>query len=232
MENESWGKCAKCPFQLPNRLCRGGKKGPDFCGTKLYPDTVREANSAYAADPELMRFASNASLQEGECYVPSVVNPEKRQPVKSRIQETVEFCQKMGYHRLGMAFCIGLAKEAAALSAILESWSFEVVSAVCKVGSTDKAFLGLSPEEKIAKADVHESMCNPVAQAMILNREKTDFNLLLGLCVGHDSMFFRFSEAPVTVVAVKDRLLGHNPLAGLYSGYYAYLKKGPRLEKT
>ena len=44
----------------------------------------------------------------------------------------------------------------------------------------------------------------------------------MGLCVGHDSLFFRHSEAPVTVLAVKDRVLGHNPLAAVYlaDGYY------------
>ena len=52
----------------------------------------------------------------------------------------------------------------------------------------------------------------------------TDFNLMLGLCVGHDSMFLKYSEALVSVIAVKDRLLGHNPLAALYSGYYAFLE--------
>ena len=33
-------------------------------------------------------------------------------------------------------------------------------------------------------------------------------NVLIGLCVGHDSLFFRFSEAPVTVLVAKDRVMG------------------------
>ena len=46
--------------------------------------------------------------------------------------------------------------------------------------------------------------------------------MLLGLCVGHDSLFMKHSVAPVTVLAVKDRVLGHNPLAAIYmaDGYY------------
>jgi uncharacterized metal-binding protein len=69
-------------------------------------------------------------------------------------------------------------------------------------------------------------MCNPVLQAMILNDEKTQFNILLGLCVGHDSLFFKYAQAPCTVLAVKDRLLGHNPLAAVYTldSYYRALK--------
>jgi uncharacterized metal-binding protein len=70
-------------------------------------------------------------------------------------------------------------------------------------------------------------MCNPVLQAMVLNKGKTEFNVLLGLCVGHDSLFFKYAEAPCTVLAVKDRLLGHNPLAAIYNldHYYRCLVK-------
>ena len=221
-----FGKCAKCPFQMPDRICRGfGDKGPAFCSTKLYPEVIAKANREYEGSSELRNFAYMASKQEAECYSRSSINPKKFEPLKCRIQEIIEFCGKMGYHRIGLAFCIGLAKEAMALNRILESHGLEVVSVVCKAGSTDKGCLGICPEEKIAGKDIHESMCNPVAQAMILNEEKTQFNLLLGLCVGHDSMFIRYSEAPITVVAVKDRLLGHNPLAALSSNYYSFLEK-------
>lgn len=65
-------------------------------------------------------------------------------------------------------------------------------------------------------------MCNPIGQAKLLNQSGTQLNILLGLCVGHDSLFLKYSEAPVTVFAVKDRVLGHNPLAAIYmaEGYY------------
>jgi len=65
-------------------------------------------------------------------------------------------------------------------------------------------------------------MCNPIAQAQLLNREKTEFNICLGLCVGHDSMFYKYSEAPVTTLVAKDRATGHNPAAAIYcaEGYF------------
>lgn len=71
-------------------------------------------------------------------------------------------------------------------------------------------------------------MCNPITQAYLLNEEKTEFNILLGLCVGHDSLFLKNAEAPCTVLAVKDRLLGHNPLAAIYTAesYYRALDVG------
>jgi uncharacterized metal-binding protein len=60
---------------------------------------------------------------------------------------------------------------------------------------------------------------------MTLNEEKTDFNILLGLCVGHDSLFFKHADAYTTVLAVKDRVTGHNPLAAVYlhNSYYRKL---------
>jgi len=65
-------------------------------------------------------------------------------------------------------------------------------------------------------------MCIPIFQAEVLNSEKTEFNIVLGLCVGHDSLFFKHAEAYTTVLAVKDRVTGHNPLAAIYqaSSYY------------
>ena len=44
----------------------------------------------------------------------------------------------------------------------------------------------------------------------------------MGLCVGHDTLFIKHVKSPTTVLAVKDRVLGHNPLAALYlsDSYY------------
>ena len=44
-----------------------------------------------------------------------------------------------------------------------------------------------------------------------------ELDLLLGLCVGHDTLFIKNAGAPITVVAVKDRVTGHNPLAPIYT---------------
>ena len=70
-------------------------------------------------------------------------------------------------------------------------------------------------------------MCNPLLQAEILNQEKTDLNIVLGLCVGHDALFLKKAEAFSTVLAAKDRVTGHNPLAAVYTvhSYYQKLKK-------
>lgn len=49
-----------------------------------------------------------------------------------------------------------------------------------------------------------------------LNKAKTEFNIVLGLCLEHDSLFIKYSEALVTVFSVKDRAIDHNSLEALY----------------
>jgi len=68
------------------------------------------------------------------------------------------------------------------------------------------------------KAD-RESMCDPAGQADLLNRAGSELNILCGLCVGHDAIFSMVSRAPVVTVIAKDRVLGHNPAAAIYSQY-------------
>lgn len=78
------------------------------------------------------------------------------------------------------------------------------------------------PNEHKVKPGQFEPMCNPIAQAMLLNQQHTQFNIALGLCVGHDSMFYKYSDALVTTLIAKDRVLAHNPAAALYcaEGYF------------
>jgi uncharacterized metal-binding protein len=90
---------------------------------------------------------------------------------------------------------------------------------MCKTGCRPKEELGLRDDEKVRPGQL-EAMCNPVVQALLLNKEQTDLNILLGLCVGHDTIFIKHSKAPITVLAVKDRATGHNPLAAIYAGHY------------
>lgn len=49
--------------------------------------------------------------------------------------------------------------------------------------------------------------------------------MVIDLCAGYDSLFYKYSEAPVTTLIVKGRVLGHNPVAALYQtkAYYSRL---------
>jgi uncharacterized metal-binding protein len=212
--------CGKCSVKDP--ICRvEGGKGPQSCPTKTYSNTIEGAIREYERSG-IGEFARLASIQEAECYINRHIQPYVLHPVKPRVQEICEFAKKMGYRKLGIAFCGGLRAEARALTKILEAQGFEVVSVVCKVGGTPKEAIGIRENEKI-RIGQSETMCSPIVQATILNEEKTEFNILVGLCVGHDSLFFKYSEAFTTVLISKDRVLGHNPAAALYTvgGYYA-----------
>ena len=169
----------------------------------------------------MLEFARQASIQEADCYANRHERPYVIQPTKTRIVEICEFAQKMKYKRLGLAFCIGLVKEAAVVDTILKEHGFEVISILCKAGRTPKEEIGIRDEDKVRQG-TDESMCNPIYQAKLLNHEKTEFNIVMGLCVGHDSLFFKYAEALTTVLAVKDRVTGHNPLAAIYTSdtYY------------
>lgn len=219
--------CAQCPFKNADKVCISTEgRHPEDCPTKLQGAALEKAMAEYDK-PEVRAFALQASLQEADGYGDRDKGYEHVRPVTPRIQEIVEFARKMNYTRLGLVFCAGLVREAKAVAEFYRAKGFEVVSAICKVGNVPKETLGVKDDQKIALGR-HEAMCNPITQAMIVNEAKTQFNVLLGLCVGHDSLVFKYSEAPCTVLAAKDRALGHNPLAAVYTldSYNRYLK-GP-----
>lgn len=216
--------CAKCPYPWPERLCsQEDGKALGSCPTTNKKELLEKSLSLYQ-DPEVSRFAQKASIQEAACYERLGDNSVK--PLKPRILEIAEFAARMNYKRLGLIFCVGLAGEANTVDKFYSGRGFEMVSVACKAGRTPKEALGLTDGQKILPGSF-EPMCNPIYQAEIANDQNVDFNILLGLCVGHDSLVIKHLDAPVTVLAVKDRLLGHNPLAAVYNmgSYYAHLKK-------
>lgn len=198
------------------------EEAPPFCPMKLHADVIERAVHEYDRE-DIGELARLGSIQEAECYE---WTPGGLRAKNTRVEETLQFAQKAGYRKLGIAFCLGLASEARTLSLILERKGFEVVSVGCKAGAIPKERIGIKPEEKILGPQMYEAMCSPVSQAEILNEEGVDFVILLGLCVGHDTLFIKYCRAPMTVLAAKDRVTGHNPLAALYlsSSYYRRLR--------
>jgi len=58
--------------------------------------------------------------------------------------------------KIGIAFCIGLYKEALKLSKILENNNFVVNSVNCKCGHLDKTQMGVPKGYKIRDCDIYE----------------------------------------------------------------------------
>jgi len=182
-------QCARCE----SKECRDGKDcfSKDSNHKQLYQDS------------DIAKLHRAASAIEARFY-----------GKETRLGEIVLFAKQLQYKRIGLAFCIGLSEEAKVIEEIL-SKHFEVVSICCKVCGIDKKDFDL---QQISPED-YEVMCNPAGQAQLLNDAGTQLNVLCGLCVGHDAIFAKVSDAPVTTLIAKDRVLAHNPAGAIYSRY-------------
>ena len=177
--------CATCG----DRICNDGED----C-----TEVIEEVLQAYRV-PEIAKLQRIATAIEGKHYLQA-----------TRLEELILFSKEMGYEHIGVAFCVGLSEEVEIVCDIL-SRHFTVSSVMCKVGGVDKKnydLVHIDPNR-------FEPICNPVAQAEILNHKETDLNIIFGLCMGHDILFNRFSRAPVTTFLVKDRILAHNTVGTL-----------------
>ena len=202
--------CSDCAAQ-PCRS-RNESRYPKFCLTgqvdeALLADTI----AIYNNDPALGEIARVSAGIEGEFY-----------GRMTRVEETVEFIKRMGYQYVGIASCVGLMAETRTFVKILQAHGIRTYTVGCKIGATDKTVIGVPNEKKVNGGCGHESMCNPIMQARALAGEGTDFNVVIGLCVGHDTLFLKHSTVPTTVMVVKDRVLGHNPVAALYTAHSMY----------
>ncbi len=191
--------------------CKGlGKEYPPFCQTvQMNPDTKKKAMECYEEEENRKIMQTAAQVEyEGYCRW-------------CRVEETIEFAKRMGYHKLGIACCVGLIRETRILADILRSHGFEVFGIACKAGAAPKTDVGIDP----ACCAIGPNMCNPILQAKLLEEAETDFNIVVGLCVGHDSLFYKYTKALTTTLIVKDRVTGHNPAAALYTADSYYKKR-------
>lgn len=198
MDNEIKRSCIDCTIGSCNLK---DSPFPGFCTTTNMDEEVLKDAMACYEDPENRKVTIAAAEVEADNYMRM-----------TRLEETIEFAKKIGAKKIGIATCLGLLKESNTLAKILRSHGFEVVGAACKAGMQKKVGVGIPERCEV----VGENMCNPILQAKLLNAAGTDLNVLMGLCVGHDSMFYKYSEALVTTLVSKDRVLAHNPVAAIY----------------
>jgi uncharacterized metal-binding protein len=200
---------------------------PGYCPTGHGAEIIKASIAEYTSDSEDARLAMVAAKVEGLCYrkTPGSTAVTARW---TRVEDTIALAGLMGWKKIGIATCIGLLAETDSLAAILTAQGFEPLTVCCKAGSIDKSSLGIAEEDKV-RPNTFEPACNPIAQAELCNRAGTDMNIIVGLCVGHDMLFNKYSKAPVTTLVCKDRVTGHNPVAVLYGQnfYYKRLQKGP-----
>ena len=207
MENEKTLSCVDCGTQN----CKYKDRGyPDFClTTHLDPKDMEWALEHYDEGRNHDIMVASAEVEyEGYCNL-------------TRVEEIMKFARKIHAHKIGIANCIGLINEARIFARILRANGFEPYAVICKVGGKAKSSIGIPQEcEQIGAA-----MCNPILQARLLNQAQTDLNVVIGLCVGHDSLFYKYSDAYATTLITKDRVTGNNPAGPLYTANSYYRKK-------
>ena len=201
--------CAICGV----RACSaepGEKQHPTICPMPREEELLAQVEQVYLRDERVRQLAVESARTEAAGYCEN-----------TRVEEIMDFARRIGASRLGIAHCVGLMQEARMARKIFEAGGFEVYTACCKVGSIPKESIGLEDRDKVRPGGF-EVLCSPVGQAALLDKAGCQLNVVIGLCVGHDSLFFMHSQAPVTVLVAKDRVLGHNPVASLYTSHSYY----------
>ncbi|AAM30679.1 conserved protein [Methanosarcina mazei Go1] len=110
---------------------------------------------------------------------------------RTKLEEIAIYSKRLGYRKIGIAFCIEHEREARLVYDILSRY-FDVFSVCCKVCSIEKESLDI---RKTVESEF-EAACNPIGQALLLNDDRTDLNIMLGLKTGYDILFAKYSEAP------------------------------------
>jgi uncharacterized metal-binding protein len=101
--------CAACPFKPDERICRTeGGRSPENCPTINKAELVEVARGEYQKT-ENAEFARQASLHGARWLRKPRTGYAKVRPAKPRIEETLDFIGKMGYKKIGLAFCLACA---------------------------------------------------------------------------------------------------------------------------
>lgn len=130
------------------------------------------------------------------------VNNDYTNMSSNRIEEIFNFARGINFKRLGIAYCITFSYEAQILKEYFSKY-FDVYTVDCKYGKITK--------KEILGGDSNRIMCNPAGQADFLNKQNTELNISMGLCVGHDMIFSKKSEGLVTNLFDKDFTNNNNP---------------------
>lgn len=193
--------CAYCKIHACCMEDRNGGNYPKNC--PMQDAAYMEEIDKRYSDPEVKDFYI-ATKTPGPAGSSRTFTP--------RLRGVIDLCKQMKYKKIGLAFCYGFTKEAEMYAKILKNFGFDVVSVCCLNGGFNIADRGVALPEGCE----FDAACNPLGQAELMNRENVDFNLVMGLCAGHDSLFMKYAKAMSSVIVVKDPATGHCPVAALY----------------
>ena len=182
--------CTRCN----TKSCRIGTA----CGNEQFEITTLTEQYHSAANQKIIQAA--ASLVDNG-----------RAGSLSRLQEVIEFIKRMNYQKVGLAYCLGMENEAVTVRDLFKNEGINLHTISCTVGAI--------PQDAInTESCIHKVSCNPLGQAYQLNAEKTDFVVVMGICLGHDILLQKNLEADFTTLIVKDRTSHHNPMESIRQG--------------
>lgn len=198
--------CANCKvYACVEKEKHGMPKNCPMRDEEYVKDIFEEYN-----DPEIHRFYY-ATKTSGVPGTSASFTP--------RLIYVINMIKHLGYKKIGLAFCVRMRKEACMYANLIRKHGIEVESVSCCNCGINIADLGVALPENCD----FDAACNPIGQAQLMNNAGVEFNLVMGLCAGHDSLFIKHANAMSTVVAVKDPATGHCPTKALYlyDEYYA-----------
>ena len=198
--------CESCRVTACEHL---DKTAPDFCVQSSITKEMHDEVLRLYNEPENHLIMESAAIVSAE-----TIN-------STRVQDTIKFASCMGASLVGIATCTAMLRETGILAGLLRKAGFEVRAVGCKLESNKKADLSIDAPSMSEDSII----CNPIMQAMLLNDAKTDLNILMGICIGHDALFCKYSNAPAVTLVAKDFLTVHNPCSVLYSADSVYKRK-------
>jgi len=199
------------------------REPPPYCPARAQKEVCEEALAKY--NGKTLEFAHNVALIENSCYA---LDPESKSVVlpmitmHPRAEEIIMLAKVSGYKKLGLAFGIELQQEAKLYTDILENNGFEVVSVCCKAGGVPKDKIGITKDEKLHGPDSKETMCSGLIMAELLNSENTDMNIMMGLEVGQDALFYKYAKAFTIPFVIIDRIYGGATMEGVYQCFNSW----------
>lgn len=147
---------------------------------------------------DFQNVKSNKKEHQEEKIILATNSLEKHYDKLTRVEAIMLFAKKIGAKKIGLAYCHAMRNETQLFANILEMHGFTIFPISCKTAKNTSF------------------VCDPIIQAKSFNKIRTDLNILIGLCIGNDALFTKYSSAITAHFILKDHILGHNPLLGLY----------------
>lgn len=218
-EKKLVSNCAACGVQkciFPGRK----EPRPKFCPITLYEEEAEKAKELLFSEKAI--GTEDYKLNMAAEFVLHQAVDDDYGPTLTRFEEIMEYARFMKWNKIGLGTCLALVEETKETDRILRANGFEVVSVMCMAAGNRRHDSGMGWQCKFLMGI---PFCNPIMQALVLNKEETEFNISMGLCIGHDILFQKYSKAPVTVFAIKDRVLANNPTMALYTANLYYFNR-------